>query len=184
MGNAKKARAGVRNKQSYSTRDTKELVRLRRGRGTSAFCYRCSVPGLAEFAVARLHGVRSLINQTSNLKFQTLIRGGEGGIRTHGTVSRTQHFQCCQFSHSCTSPDCGIPLAFQSAIRNPRSSIRWRRGWDSNPRNPYGFNGFRDRPIQPLSHLSALLLALRLSRKKDCIIARHSCSRMPLSTFT
>src|ERR1043165_2513240 len=30
--------------------------------------------------------------------------GGEGGIRTHGTVSRTQHFQCCQFSHSCTSP--------------------------------------------------------------------------------
>jgi hypothetical protein len=30
--------------------------------------------------------------------------GGEGGIRTHGTVSRTQHFQCCQLSHSCTSP--------------------------------------------------------------------------------
>src|SRR2546423_5510104 len=34
--------------------------------------------------------------------------GGEGGIRTHGTVSRTQHFQCCQFSHSCTSPDFGF----------------------------------------------------------------------------
>jgi hypothetical protein len=30
----------------------------------------------------------------------------------------------------------------------------WRRGWDSNPRNPFGLNGFRDRPIQPLSHLS------------------------------
>src|SRR6266542_4202158 len=30
--------------------------------------------------------------------------GGEGGIRTHGTVPRTQHFQCCQFNHSCTSP--------------------------------------------------------------------------------
>ena len=29
-----------------------------------------------------------------------------------------------------------------------------RRERDSNPRNPYGFNGFRDRPIQPLSHLS------------------------------
>ena len=28
------------------------------------------------------------------------------------------------------------------------------REGDSNPRNPYGFNGFRDRPIQPLSHLS------------------------------
>src|SRR5262249_35234002 len=33
------------------------------------------------------------------------IAGGEGGIRTHGTVSRTQHFQCCQLSRSCTSPD-------------------------------------------------------------------------------
>ena len=30
--------------------------------------------------------------------------GGEGGIRTHGTVSRTQHFQCCAFDHSATSP--------------------------------------------------------------------------------
>ena len=29
-----------------------------------------------------------------------------------------------------------------------------RRGWDSNPRWPEGHNGFRDRPIQPLWHLS------------------------------
>src|ERR1051326_8866204 len=33
--------------------------------------------------------------------------GGEGGIRTHGTVPRTQHFQCCQFSHASTSPKGG-----------------------------------------------------------------------------
>src|SRR5215208_5631032 len=46
-----------------SLRQGRELVRLRRGRGTSACCYRCSVPGLAEFAAARLHGVRSLITQ-------------------------------------------------------------------------------------------------------------------------
>jgi hypothetical protein len=40
--------------------------------------------------------------------------GGEGGIRTHGTVSRSQHFQCCQFNHSCTSPiiaNCRFPIA-------------------------------------------------------------------------
>jgi hypothetical protein len=29
-----------------------------------------------------------------------------------------------------------------------------RRGWDSNPRYTCAHNGFRDRPIQPLSHLS------------------------------
>src|SRR5258705_3243946 len=38
----------------------------------------------------------------------------------------------------------------------PRAlALRWRRERDSNPRYPYGYSGFRDRPIQPLSHLSA-----------------------------
>jgi hypothetical protein len=30
----------------------------------------------------------------------------------------------------------------------------WRRGWDSNPRDPFGPNGFQDRRIQPLCHPS------------------------------
>ena len=30
--------------------------------------------------------------------------GGEGGIRTHGTVSGTPHFECGTFDHSATSP--------------------------------------------------------------------------------
>jgi hypothetical protein len=25
----------------------------------------------------------------------------------------------------------------------------WRRGWDSNPRDPFGPNGFQDRRFQP-----------------------------------
>ena len=33
--------------------------------------------------------------------------------------------------------------------------IKWRRGWDSNPRYPFGYNGFRDRPDRPLRHLSS-----------------------------
>ena len=33
-----------------------------------------------------------------------LSRGGEGGIRTHGTLSRTHAFQACALSHSATSP--------------------------------------------------------------------------------
>src|SRR6266571_6784724 len=41
--------------------------------------------------------------------FPICLTGGEGGIRTHGTVSRSQHFQCCQFNHSCTSP--AFPIA-------------------------------------------------------------------------
>ncbi len=30
----------------------------------------------------------------------------------------------------------------------------WRRGWDSNPRTACAVNGFRDRPVRPLRHLS------------------------------
>src|SRR5206468_6453257 len=32
------------------------------------------------------------------------VGGGEGGIRTHGTVARTPHFECGAFDHSATSP--------------------------------------------------------------------------------
>jgi hypothetical protein len=32
--------------------------------------------------------------------------------------------------------------------------VEERTGWDSNPRYPYGYTGFRDRLLQPLGHLS------------------------------
>ena len=32
--------------------------------------------------------------------------------------------------------------------------VSWRRGWDSNPRTACTVNGFRDRPVRPLRHLS------------------------------
>ncbi len=36
----------------------------------------------------------------------------------------------------------------------PRTMQEWRRGRDSNPRRTCILNGFRDRRIQPLCHLS------------------------------
>src|SRR6185369_552816 len=66
-------------------------------------------------------------------------------------------------------PPQGMP-ASSAASRAPRSApvcppltmnkagpegVSWRRGWDSNPRYPFGYNGFRDRPLQPLAYLSA-----------------------------
>jgi site-specific DNA recombinase len=38
----------------------------------------------------------------------------------------------------------------------PTQGLKWRRGWDSNPRWAQTHNGFRDRPDRPLRHLSAL----------------------------
>src|SRR5262249_18227951 len=39
---------------------------------------------------------------------QRQMRGGEGGIRTPGTVTRTPHFECGAFNHSATSPSLDI----------------------------------------------------------------------------
>jgi hypothetical protein len=44
----------------------------------------------------------------------------------------------------------------KSATPGVRSSVlKWRMGWDSNPRDPCGSAGFQDRCLQPLDHPSA-----------------------------
>ncbi len=57
-----------------------------------------------------------------NKKGARIVDNGEGEIRTRGTVARTQHFQCCTFGHSVTSPDeagilRGVGRYLQSAKR-------------------------------------------------------------------
>ena len=50
-----------------------------------------------------------------------------------------------------------------------------RTGRDSNPRYPYGHTGFRDRPFQPLTHLSKhgwLPVAQTPSCKRNNLIGR------------
>src|SRR6476620_5907190 len=52
-----------------------------------------------------------------------LLRGGEGGIRTHGTVARAPHFECGAFDHSATSPHCdGVLTAWAVPAGRARSS--------------------------------------------------------------
>jgi hypothetical protein len=41
----------------------------------------------------------------ATLRWLFLLRGGEGGIRTHGTLARTPDFESGTFDHSATSPD-------------------------------------------------------------------------------
>src|SRR6195256_1768240 len=51
----------------------------------------------------------------------------------------------------------GTPVAYRRIEPNPELRLkcnRWRRRGDSNPRDPFGPNGFQDRRIQPLSHPS------------------------------
>lgn len=49
-----------------------------------------------------------LLGKIANKSTQRILGfgqgGGESGIRTHGTVSRTHAFQACALSHSAISP--------------------------------------------------------------------------------
>ena len=42
--------------------------------------------------------------QIRNYLMISMVYGGEGGIRTPGTVTRTPHFECGAIDHSATSP--------------------------------------------------------------------------------
>src|ERR1700722_20508099 len=42
--------------------------------------------------------------------------------------------------------------------RVPEVLLRWRRGWDSNPRYGFPYARFRGEYFQPLSHLSAVVV--------------------------
>ena len=68
------------------------------------------------------------------------------GLSTHA-------FQACTFGLSVISPGAG-PRNTRGEPGVSRGRRR-RREWDSNPRSQHTrLNGFRVRPIQPLSHLS------------------------------
>ena len=51
-----------------------------------------------------------------------------------------------------------------AAIGVPRGGLKWRRGWDSNPRYPSRHAAFRVRYIRPLCHLSAAPMSLGRAR--------------------
>ena len=61
------------------------------------------------------------------------------------------------------------PRTFRSTQQKNRAlspvGPKWRRGRDSNPRNPCELNSFRNCPIRPLWHLSIYKIILKLGQK-------------------
>jgi hypothetical protein len=55
-------------------------------------------------------------------------------------------------------PLCGkVQVSARMAGTGRNLKTGWRRGWDSNPRDPFGPNGFQDRRSQPLSYPSCII---------------------------
>ncbi len=67
---------------------------------------------------------------------------GEGGIRTLGPISETQHFQCCTIGRSVTSPLVGSG-ALGSATLCLRMVLLLRPSWQSICRNRTSFASMR-----------------------------------------
>ena len=86
--------------------------------------------------------------------------GGGGGIRTHGTVARTRHFQCRTFGHSATPPRHCRALREGAQI--------WRRGEDLNPRGTCAPIRFRVGRLQPGSATPPRLMSRSLPTYLKC----------------
>src|SRR5262245_66477080 len=66
----------------------------------------------------------------------------------------------------------------------PSSVLKWRKGWDSNPRGAYTPGGFQDRCLKPLGHPSAFDFlstfgAGRSLKWLTCYRFATVCSRCP-----
>ncbi len=56
--------------------------------------------------------------------------GGEGGIRTHGTLARTHDFQSCPFGHSGTSPGGRAGCRLRRLFEKARATV-WSRAFSA-----------------------------------------------------
>src|SRR6185437_6517443 len=68
------------------------------------------------------------------------VSGGEGGIRTHGTLTRTPDFESGTFDHSATSPKGSRGLREPAILRAGRGrDKRGRTGLSCRAGRPTGF---------------------------------------------
>ena len=80
---------------------------------------------ITRLATARAVAMRTSYQTSSVVLF--IDFNGQGGIRTHVTITRKQHFQCCSFNRSDTCPGSyARRLALASCFASMRS-MRWLR---------------------------------------------------------
>ena len=92
----------------------------------------------------------------SSLHLTRYRYGGEGGIRTRGTVAGTHAFQACRLSHSRTSPQkYRTPFITVHAETLPDAKTGTSGGEGGiRTRGTLPYTAFRERRLKPLSHLS------------------------------
>src|SRR5512138_959337 len=113
-----------------------------------------------------------------------------GGLPTVARISPLVHFRerdgrqalwvACQPKLTLIGPARLRAFALRPATFAWHRSEGWRRGRDSNPWYPSGYNGFQDRRLKPLGHLSAVIGSVtsgRLSTMPSAIAPKRSIRR-------
>ena len=102
--------------------------------------YRCSLPGLAGFTGQRWRDHKCTRHRrvSHSLADGQAMRGGEGGIRTLGTVAGTHDFQSCTFDHSVTPPGRPRRPRRPASPKGRRAGGRWGPTLSVSPTRPRG----------------------------------------------
>ena len=95
--------------------------------------------------------MQSIWTQINKLK----TRRKDGDSNPRYRLTGTHAFQACTLNHSDIFPNTN---AKKNRSQLKLSLKKKRKERDSNPRYAYAYNGFRDRPNRPLSHLSRKIL--------------------------
>ena len=107
--------AYIGNLRIFSNEHVDTLNRIRRNIRNWSGCHQT----LMNVKRQKSHGGRGFKGRASFfesfLELSGLFLGGEGGIRTHGTLARTPDFESGTFDHSATSPGSKTKRAFPKA---------------------------------------------------------------------
>ncbi len=121
----------------------------------SRSAYRCYLPVLTEFTATHCVGPdRHSCTRARPPRCRTRgpgveKNGGDERARTADLLVANEALSQLSYIPTCPADRPGV-------VSN--LTKKWRRERDSNPRNACALNGFRDRPIQPLWHLSGRIL--------------------------
>ncbi len=103
------------------------------------------------------------------------IRGSEGGYRRDHLRALAQRVEVADDAIRIMGSKTELLRTLiagqgrrSAAIGVPRGGLKWRKGWDSNPRWACTHAGFQDRCLKPLGHPSKILIFFSYRREADC----------------
>jgi hypothetical protein len=107
--------------------------------------------GFTLFRFTLMRNGKTAKPECSSISSALMSRHSRGALLASGKT-RTRICHTYELRHSMTKSDANLVKSANSMKAGTHGI--WRRGRDSNPRDPFEPNGFQDRRFQPLTHPS------------------------------